>query len=80
MKVVRYTFDVCIRSGYEGDVYTLAPKLKDGIMKVTDVCGCDISEHTHSSLFNCVDVDDVIEVQNATRRNVTSKEGGAKCK
>lgn len=77
MRVVRYTFDVCIRSSYEGDVYTMAHRLEEGIMKVNNVCGCEVSKSTHASLYNCVDVDDVIETQNADRRIIAVRGGAA---
>ena len=69
MKVVRYTFDICIKDGCDKDVYSLASELEKSIMKTEYVCGCEV-RHTHSCRFNSVDVDRVIKIQNDIQRNI----------
>lgn len=72
MKVVRYTFDICIKDACNKDVYSLASELEKSIMKTEYVCGCEV-RHTHSCRFNSVHVDDVIKVQNSKQKNIGEK-------
>lgn len=62
MKVVRFTFDVCFKSGMLQDVYAAAGRIEDAIKKVDWVCGCEV-KNSHALLANGVDVDAVIEKQ-----------------
>lgn len=64
MKVVRYTFDICIHKSYEHDVYHLAHALEKHIMDCSGVCGCEVKS-SHVENRNAVDVDRVIEAQGA---------------
>ena len=41
MKVVRYTFDVCVRDNVDKDTYSLAPILEKAIASCDQVCGCE---------------------------------------
>ena len=63
MRVVRYTFDICIHKSYEHDVYTLASVLEKHIMECAGVCGCEVKS-SHVERVNAVDVDAVIAEQN----------------
>ena len=63
MRVVRYTFDICIHKSYGHDVYTLAHALEKLIMGCDGVCGCEVKS-SHSERCNAVDVDAVIKAQN----------------
>ena len=63
MKVIRYSFDVCVRDNYEHDVYTLAHELEKHMMKADSVCGCEV-QNSHTFSANAVDVGKVIAFQN----------------
>lgn len=41
MKVVRYTFDVCVRDSYNKDIYNHASILEKAIANCEGVCGCE---------------------------------------
>lgn len=77
MKVVRYTFDVCLRSRIDKDVYTMATELEKGIMKVDGVIGCE-AKSSHTELVNSVDVDKVIKSQMDSRFSLTITKGETK--
>ena len=62
MRVVRYTFDICIHKSYKHDVYTLSHVLEKHIMGCDGVCGCEVKE-SHAKLCNAVDIDKVIKAQ-----------------
>ena len=63
MTVVRYTFDVCIKSNPSKDVYSMAYELEKSILNTANVCGCEATGN-HTLMVNAVDVDKVIRVQN----------------
>jgi hypothetical protein len=69
MTVVRYTFDVCIRRKSDMDVYTLAHKLEESIMKTPFVCGCEV-KGIHSLRVNSVDVDRAITIQQDKNKTI----------
>jgi len=62
MEVVRFTFDVCFRSGMDRDIYTAATRIEKAIMQTAWVCGCEM-KGSHALRANAVDVDAVIEKQ-----------------
>lgn len=74
MKVVRFTFDVCFKSGMLQDVYAAAGRIEDAIKKVDWVCGCEVKE-SHALRANGVDVDAVIEKQHQEVRDDKAPEG-----
>lgn len=41
MKVLRYTFDICIRNGVDKDAYCMGSLIEKAIMKCDGVCGCE---------------------------------------
>lgn len=41
MKVVRYTFDVCLRDSADKDTYGMASELEKAIAGCRNVCGCE---------------------------------------
>lgn len=59
MRVVRYTFDICVHKTYPHDVYTLASALEKHIMGCAGVCGCEVKA-SHTERRNAVDIDTVI--------------------
>lgn len=61
MKVVRYMFDICMKS--DADVYTMASVVRKAIMNADGVLGCE-TKTEHSKLVNSVQVDNIIETQN----------------
>ena len=76
MRVVRYTFDICIRRSYEHDVYTLAHALEEHIMGFAGVCGCEVGD-SHGNRCNSVDIDKVIKAQNAPTLSIGGSHGEA---
>lgn len=73
MRVVRYTFDICIHKSCPHDVYTLASVLEMHIMGCTGVCGCEVKA-SHGERSNVVDVDAVIKAQNDKVKEVGARE------
>ena len=61
MKVVRYMFDICMKS--DADVYTMASVVRKAIMNADGVLGCEAKDE-HAKLVNSVYVDKIIENQN----------------
>lgn len=75
MKVVRYTFDVCLRDGIDKDTYSMVRPLEEAIMKCGDVCGCEHVPGADSRGYDSVDVDKAIEWQRANRRWIGERAG-----
>ena len=69
MKIVRYTFDVCLRDSTDRDTYDMARKLEEGILKVENVCGCEVVKDSFNR-FNQVSVNDAIRSQHSLRKNI----------
>ena len=76
MRVVRYTFDICIRKSYEHDVYTLSHALEKHIMECDGVCGCEVRD-SHGNRCNSVDIDREIKAQNAPTLSIGGSHGEA---
>lgn len=72
MKVVRYTFDVCVRDCIGKDTYSLAPTLEKAIASCEGVCGC---ETVWKGLpgFLTVNVDAAIEWQQRNKEWLDGK-------
>lgn len=64
MKVVRYTFDVCLRNSANKDVYSMAAELEKALAKADYVCGVEVKD-SHTFKSNMCDVDAFIRAQNA---------------
>ena len=77
MKVVRYTFDVCLRDGIDKDTYSMVRPLEEAIMGCSGVCGCEHAPRADSHGYRCVDVDKAIEWQRANRRWIGERAGDA---
>ena len=78
MKVVRYTFDVCLRDGLEKDTYSMGSLITKSILDTDGVCGCELAHKADAEGYSYVDVNEAIKWQRAHRRWLGEKEGGAK--
>lgn len=78
MKVVRYTFDVCLRDGLGKDMYSMGSLITKSILDTAGVCGCELAHKADTEGYSCVDVNDAIKWQRTNRRWLGEKEGGAK--
>lgn len=76
MRVIRYTFTVCLRNGLGRDTYDMAKRIEEHIMKCSGVCGCEITNEKDDHGYNTFDVNDAIEWQRSNRRWL-GQEGGA---
>ena len=77
MKVVRYTFDVCLRDGIDKDIYSMGGLIEKSILGTAGVCGCERACKVDAEGYSSVDVNDAIKWQRTNRRWL-GKEGGAK--
>lgn len=68
MKVVRYTFDVCLRDGLDKDTYSMGSLIEKSILGTNGVCGCEIAHKTDAEGYSSVDVNDAIKWQRTNRR------------
>lgn len=76
MKVVRYTFDVCIRDGVNKDIYSMRSLIEASIMKCDGVCGCEtVQKPEELGYYNVVDVNKAIEWQRSNKRWIGEKGG-----
>ena len=66
MKVVRYTFNICIRDDADKDVYSMAGEIERAIMECGGVCGCESVKRREG--YDSVDVDAAIAWQRSNRR------------
>lgn len=76
MRVVRYTFDICIHKSYKHDVYTLSHALEKHIMECDGVCGCEAKDF-HAERCNSVDIDKAIKAQSAPTLSIGGSHGEA---
>ncbi len=78
MKVVRYTFDVCLRDGIDKDGYSMSSLIEKSILGTNGVCGCEIAYKADAEGYSSVDVNEAIKWQRNNRRWLGQKEGGGK--
>lgn len=67
MKVVRYTFDVCLREGLDKDTYSMGSLIEKSILGTAGVCGCELNHTADAEGFGSVNVNDAIPWQRANR-------------
>jgi hypothetical protein len=72
MKVVRYTFDVCVRNNTDKDIYSLAPIIEKAIASCEGVCGCETAWKSIPG-FNSVDVNKVLRLQQENQKWIGEK-------
>lgn len=77
MKVVRYTFDVCLRDGLNKDTYSMGSLITKSILGTAGVCGCEIAHKADADGYSSVDVNEAIKWQR-TNRCWLGEKGGAK--
>ena len=75
MTVVRYTFDVCIRTGANKDEYDISRDIEKAIMGCNNVCGCETFLGDQKG-YSSVDVSDAIKWQR-TNKCWLGEKGGA---
>ena len=76
MKVVRYTFDVCLRDGINKDTYSMRSLIEASIMKCDGICGCEaVQKPEELGWYNSVDVNKAIEWQRSNNRWIGEKGG-----
>ena len=75
MKVVRYTFDVCLREGLGKDEYTIGGLIEKSILGTAGVCGCEIAHKADAEGYSSVDVNEAIKWQRTNRRWLGEKGG-----
>lgn len=75
MKVIRYTFDVCIRTCANKDQYDMAREIEDAIRKCDNVCGCETFWGDRKG-YSSVDVSGAILWQRNNKKWIDDK-GGA---
>lgn len=75
MKVVRYTFDVCLRDNIDKDTYSMERLIEKSIMTCNGVCGCESAADSRG--YCCVDVNKAIEWQRTNKCWIGEK-GGVK--
>lgn len=76
MKVVRYTFDVCIRDSVDRDTYSMKSLIEKAIMNCDGVCGCEtVQKPKELGYYNVVDVNKAIEWQRSNKRWIGEKGG-----
>lgn len=68
MKVVRYTFDVCLREGLDKDTYCMGSLIEESILGTAGVCGCELNHTADAEGFSSVNVNDAIKWQRANRQ------------
>lgn len=78
MKVVRYTFDVCLRDGINKDTYSMGSLIVKSILGTAGVCGCEIAHEADADGYSSVDVNEAIKWQRTNRRWLGERKGGAK--
>lgn len=76
MKVIRYTFDVCIRTGTDKDEYNMSREIEKAIRGCDNVCGCETFWGDREG-FSSVDVSGAIKWQRNNKKWIDDK-GGAK--
>ena len=77
MKVVRYTFDVCLREGLDKDTYSMGSLIEESILGTAGVCGCELNHTADAEGFGSVNVNDAIKWQR-TNRHWLGEKGGAR--
>lgn len=76
MKVVRYTFDVCIRDSVDRDTYSMKSLIEKAITNCDGVCGCETVQKPKELNYNSVDVNKAIEWQRSNNCWIGEKKGG----
>lgn len=71
MKIVRYTFDVCVRDNNDKDIYTHATILEKAIANCDGVCGCETVWRVPQ--FTQVNVDAAIQWQQRNKEWLEEK-------
>ena len=77
MKVVRYTFDVCLRDGLGKDTYSMGSLIEESILGTAGVCGCALAHKADTDGYSVVDVNDAIAWQRTNRRWLGEKGSAA---
>ena len=67
MKVVRYTFNVCLRDGIDKDIYSMGSLIEKSILGTAGVCGCERAHKADAEGYSSVNVDDAIKWQHTNR-------------
>jgi len=75
MRVVRYTFDVCLRDGINKDEYSMGSLIAKSILDTAGVCGCELSHKADAEGYSSVNVNDAIKWQRTNRRWLGDKGG-----
>ena len=75
MKVVRYTFDVCIRTGADKDEYSMSREIENAIRGCNNVCGCETFFGDREG-YSSVDVSGAIRWQRKNKKWINN-DGGA---
>lgn len=76
MKVVRYTFDVCLRDSADKDTYSMASEIEKAIAGCRNVCGCEAFWGDRRE-YSSVDVSGAIRWQCNNRKWING-DGSAK--